>query len=365
MALDNLLRTNNICLFTAIILLALLLYSGHLHAQTIYPKQTNDLDKKADEEIVEDGKPDSDAEDVDNNEDDGQEPEFTEEDNGTVSRTHRFFSESVLGATNRLDAFWGDDRSLEEANRSRIWLRFDFDIEQNQGFDFISTIRANIRIPRTRDRLHLFFNGEEGDEDELETDIKDNDETGTLFLRYFLFKSPWQSLGVDTGVRIRSSGVAWFAGLRGRIYRTFGNWGFRITDRFRWFTDRKFTNETRLDVERVIFKTKSFFRSSTFGRWFEKREGYFVEQNFQLFHKLAERTGVVLQWRTLGETQIDEFFKETRVRVRFRQNIRWRWLFGEIAPSIFWKEKYDWDTNVGIRFRIEVHFGNLSKLKFF
>ncbi|NIV64650.1 MAG: hypothetical protein GWN40_00365, partial [Nitrosopumilaceae archaeon] len=304
--------------------------------------------------------------DDEDNLDDGQEPNFTEEENnGTINRTHRFFSESVLRATNQLDNFWGDDRSLEEANRSRIWVRMDFDIDQNSGFDFKPNVIANIRIPRTNDRLHLFFNSEEGDDDELESDIRDNDEHGTLFLRYFLFNSPWYSLGADTGVRIRSSGVAWFAGLRARIYTTYGKWGFRLTDQFRWFTDRQFTNKTRFDVERILVKDKTFFRSSTFGNWFQKKTGYFIEQNFQLFHKLAERTGIVLQWRTIGETRLDDFFKETRVRIRLRKNIRWRWLFGEMAPSIFWKEKDDWETNVGIRFRVEVHFGNLSNLKFF
>ncbi len=365
MVLHKLLRTNNIYLSTIIILLSLLLYTGQLYAQTTEPKQINDLDKKTDEEIVEEGNPDNDVEDVDDTENDTQESALPEEDNGTISRTHRFFSESVLRATNQLDNFWGDERSIEEANRSRVWVRFDFDIEQNQGFDFIPNIRANIRIPNTKNRLRLFFNGDEGDDDELESDIRDNDENGTLFFRYFLFNSPWQSLGADTGIRIRSSGVAWFGGLRARIYRTYGKWGVRLTDNFRWFTDRQFTNKTRFDVERVIFKDRTFFRSSSFGNWFQRKKGYFIEQNFQLFHKLAERTGIVLQWRTLGETRIDDFFKETRVRFRFRQNIRWRWLFGEIAPSIFWKEKQNWDTNVGIRFRLEVHFGNLSKLKFF
>ena len=367
MDLHKLLRINKIYFTTLIILLCLMVYNEHLLAQTEEPKQSTDVEVKTNEEKVSEDVTieDTTTNDDEYNVDDGQEPDFSEEDSGTIGRTHRFFSESVLRATNQLDNFWGDDRSLEEANRSRIWVRMDFDIDQNSGFDYKPNVRANIRIPKTKNRLRLFFNGEEGDDDELESDIRDNDENGTLFLRYFLFNSPWQSLGADTGVRIRSSGVAWFAGLRARLYRTYGKWGFRITDQFRWFTDRQFTNKTRFDIERILVKDQTFFRSSTFGNWFQKKTGYFIEQNFQIFHRLAEKTGIVLQWRTIGETRIDDFFKETRVRVRLRKNIRWRWLFGEIAPSIFWKEKDDWETNVGIRFRIEVHFGNLSNLRFF
>ena len=244
-------------------------------------------------------------------------------------------------------------------------IRLDFDLDQGSDFEFTPNIRANISLPRTQDKLHFFINGEEGDAGEIESDIQDNTDSGTFFFRYNFIDSPWGSIATDTGIRIRSSGVAWFGGLWGRVYRTYGSWGFRVTDRLRWFTDRKWTNDTRLDIERIIISDKSFFRSSTLGRWFQKKTGYFVEQKFQIFHQLSEKKGVVLEWRTLGETRLDDFFKETRVRFRYRQNVKWKWLFLEVGPSIFWAEENDWDTKLGIRFRIETHFGNLSQIRFF
>jgi len=288
-----------------------------------------------------------------------------EDESGMVGRTHKFFSQSVLDATNRVDLFFGNNRSIEEANRTRIRIRTDFDLDQGSDFEFTPNIRANIYLPGTQDKLNLFINGDEGDEGELESDIDDNENSGTLFLRYYFYKRPWGSVATDTGLRFRTSGVEWFGGIRGRIYMTFGNWGVRITDKLRWFTDRKWTNETRLDIERVIFKDRSFFRSSTAGRWFERKSGYFAEHKFQYFHKLTERRGIVLEWRTLAETRLEDFFKETRVRLRYRQNVKWKWFFVEIGPSIFWAEENDWDTNLGIRLRFEVHFGKLSDLKLF
>ena len=290
-----------------------------------------------------------------------QETDETMDDTGI----HGLFSKGVLGTANRFDSFFGDNRSITESNKTRIRVRFDFDLEQGDGFSFTPNFRANISLPKTKEKLSLFINGDEGDEDQIESDIENNEESGTFFLRYYFFRNPYGSLATDTGLRFRSFGVEWFGGLRGRIYRTYGPWGMRLTNRLRWFTERKWTNETRFDLERVVINHKTFFRASTFGRWFQKMEGYFLEQQFILFHKLTDKTGIAPEWRTLAETGLDDFIKETRLRLRIRHNLKWKWLFVEVAPGVVWKEENDFNTDLAIRFRVDAYFGNLSRIKLF
>ena len=98
-----------------------------------------------------------------------------------------------------------------------------------------------------------------------------------------------------------------------------GDWGFRIADRFRWYTERKFSNLTQLDIERVLIKEKSFFRATTKGRWFQLNEGYYLEQKFMLFRKIKDGLGVAPEWRTLAQTEVDDFIQETRIRLRIRK----------------------------------------------
>ena len=281
------------------------------------------------------------------------------------SGIHGVFSKGVMGAANSIDSFFGDDRSITESNRTRIRIRFDFDFEQEEDFEFTPNVRANISLPKLKNKLHFFVNGDEGDAGEIESDIDDNEDSGSFFFRYYFIRNPYGSLATDTGLRFRSFGVEWFGGLRGRIYRTYGKWGIRLTDRLRWYTERKWTNETRLDIERIIIHHKTFFRASTFGRWFQRREGYFMEQQFILFHKLTDKTGIAPEWRTLAETGLDDFIKETRLRLRIRHNLKFKWLFVEVAPGVVWKEENDFNTNLAIRFRIDAYFGNLSKIKLF
>lgn len=173
------------------------------------------------------------------------------------------------------------------------------------------------------------------------------------------------SVTADTGLRFISSGVEWFGGLRARSYLAAGKWGFRLTDKLRWYTERKLANETRLDAERVVLEGRSFFRSTTKGKWFEKKDGYFLEQRFTLFHKLNDKTGIAPEWRTLAETRLDDFIKETRIRLRIRRNVGWKWLFFEFAPGLVWKQENDFDTNWAVRFRVDAYFGNISKIKLF
>ena len=288
-----------------------------------------------------------------------------EEDSSTLGSMHSFVSTNVLGVAERADTFFGDNRSITDSNATRIRLRLDLDFEQDEGTDLSPNVLANISLPGTQDRLKLFINGDEGDDDAIESDIDNNEDTGSLFLRYLFLDSKYASISGDTGLRFSSSAVEWFAGLRLRSYWTIGAWGFRLTDKLRWYTDRKFTNFTRLDAEREVVEAKSFFRSTTRGRWFQERSGYFLEQRFTFFHKLNEKTGVAPEWRTLFETSLDDLIDETRIRLRIRRNVKWKWLFFEFAPGLVWKEKNDYETNYSVRFRVDAYFGNQSNIKLF
>ena len=283
----------------------------------------------------------------------------------TVGFIHKYVSHGVLGAADRVDGFFGDNRAITDTNKTRIRLRLDLDFEQDESYDLSPNVFANISLPGTQKKLRLFINGDEGDDDAVESDINNNEDNGSFFLRYYFLNTKYTRLATDTGLRFRSFGVEWFGGLRSRSYFQLDEWGLRLTNKFRWYTNRKFTNVTQFDIERVVIEGKSFFRATTKGRWFERKPGYYLEQRFTLFHKINEKTGVAPEWRTLAQTNINEFIQETRVRLRIRRNVGWKWLFFEVAPGLVWKEENDFDTNYAIRFRVDAYFGNLSKIKLF
>lgn len=303
--------------------------------------------------------------DIKDEQPESQEKIDIEDTSSTVGSLHTFVSSNVLQTAERADIFFGDNRSITDSNRTRIRLRLDLDFEQDESIDLSPNVLANISLPGTQERLQFFINGDEGDDDAIESDIDNNEDSGSLFLRYFFLDSEYLSVALDTGLRFSSSGVEWFGGLRGRSYWTIGPWGFRLTDKIRWYTERKFTNFTRLDVERIVVEGKSFFRSTTRGRWFQERSGYYLEQKFTYFHKLNEKTGIAPEWRTLAETRLEDFIDETRIRLRIRRNVKWKWLFFEFAPGLVWKEENDFETNYSVRFRVDAYFGNLSRIKLF
>ena len=301
------------------------------------------------------------------NEEQGQAHDSEEEEHGSssIGFIHKYFSDGVLGAADRVDGFFGDNRAITDTNRTRIRLRLDLDFEQDESYDLSPNVFANISLPGTQKKLRLFINGDEGDDDAVESDINNNEDNGSFFLRYYFLNLKFASLATDTGLRFRSIGVEWFGGLRSRSYLQLDAWGLRLTNKFRWYTERKFTNVTQLDVERSVIEGKSFFRSTTKGRWFERRPGYYFEQRFTLFHKINEKTGIAPEWRTLSQTSTDDFIEETRLRLRIRRNVGWKWLFFEFAPGVVWKDENDYDTNWAVRFRVDAYFGNLSKIKLF
>ena len=100
------------------------------------PERPINLEEKADEETKNDKKI---------KKHNGSENELIgEDDSSTIGRSHKFFSRSVLGAANSIDAFFGDERTITEANKTRIRIRFDFDLEQDEDFEFTPLLRAII-----------------------------------------------------------------------------------------------------------------------------------------------------------------------------------------------------------------------------
>ena len=102
----------------------------------------------------------------------------------------------------------------------------------------------------------------------------------------------------------------------------------------------------------------------------EKESNPWIEQKLSVFHAIDEKSAVVYEalWRRqpaedspFDESDIiapaEDEYDHLSLRLRYRRSV-WRpWLFVEAWPGIGWAEERDWDTVLGIRFRLEVNIG--------
>ena len=141
-----------------------------------------------------------------------------------------------------------------------------------------------------------------------------------------------------------------------------------------WYTDSHWRNDFRWYFERR-FGSKFFFRSRTrFDYQEDKDSQTYPEQRFTLFQQINDRTA--LAYEAIAGQIFDEdspFFpndflqpcspkcNHIQLRLRWRQNVKFPWLFYEVWPIAGFTEERDYEFTPAIRLRLEVVLGDPPK----
>jgi hypothetical protein len=310
---------------------------------------------------------------------------------GAIDRAHDMISTRITETADRLDAFLGDDRILEESNRSSLKVAV-LRITDEHGMEIKEEVQLKIVLPRLQNRLQLVITQDDNGGaivSEDGTGLVENLATGspsgdlTSALRLMLRSARDVNVYLDAGVRVRIHPTV-FTRLRYRRSVELDQWAVRFIQSVKWeeaFADNPYQWEviSRLDFDRPITPAY-FFRTSFQGAWYEGRHGYFVTQGFSLVHQISERRVLVYEWNTSARTgqlvktennteiivDPDTRFRidETGVKVRYRQSIGWPWLFFESAAERAFRRDLDLDSDFdGVwRFlvKLEVQFRDMG-----
>lgn len=291
---------------------------------------------------------------------------------GVIDRAHELISSGITDTADRIDAFLGDERMYEEANRSSLTVAV-LRVTDETGMEVNGRIRLKIVLPKLQRRLHLVI----AEDDEIEGPSgPDEGDAGigplvtkssrgdlTSALRLLLRATQEYHVYVDGGVRVRTDPTV-FARLRYRRSAEWTHWAARFTQGVKWeeaFAGHPFHWEamSRFDVERPL-ASAFFFRTSLQGTWTEGRHGYVVDQGFSLVQRITPQRGLLYQWNTAAQTgrgfktentievmvDPDRRFRvvETGGTIRYRQSV-WRpWLFVEAGPELAFRRDLDSDS---------------------
>lgn len=290
----------------------------------------------------------------------GQEPEEGE----VLEQAHTWLTNRVRTTAEWLDGFFGTERSESERNGTSLRLRSDAQWVEGQGVDFDLRARVRMHLPRTSERLQLFFSGDpnedlEGDNrsDESPRDAVDEERSDSeLGAEYFLLDTLKRNLKVSAGMRFRDSKPVPTFGVRFRRNLEFEDWLVRFTERVRWENEFGWESRTGLDFDRVLGENY-FFRSSTELSWYEDLDGVFLRQRFALAQRLSERT--VVAWSATSDFHSEPHVELDLVRLRlgWRRAIWERRAYIEIAPEMRYSRTLDFHPEVVLLVRLDLDFG--------
>ncbi len=281
----------------------------------------------------------------------------------TADRMQKSISENINSAAQWIDSFFDDDRFIAEDASTKLRLSESVFLEHDDGPEYKTKVSLSIDIPKTKKRLRVFVASEEDTEktpDTLFNRVEQSEEAAAAGVQYFAKATKERNLSLTTGIKLDST--EFFIGPRYRRTFKFDTWNLRFTQRVRWLSSKGWEVPTRFDFERLL-TDKLFFRHTVEGRWREQDNGYRYEIRPSIIQQLHTKKAIEYQWNTLFKTSPNHRLDNSVLRIRYRRNLKRKWLFYEINPQIAFRNDEDFEPKAGITFQIEVVFGGKDFLK--
>jgi hypothetical protein len=284
-------------------------------------------------------------------------------DYNAADRMQRSISENINNAAQWIDSFFDDDRFIAEDATTKLRLSESLFLEHDDGPEYKTKVSLSIDIPKTKKRLRVFVASEEDTSktpDTLFNRVEESEESSAAGVQYFAKATRKRNLSLTTGIKLDST--EFFIGPRYRRVFKLDSWNLRFTQRIRWLSSKGWEVPTRFDFERLLTE-KLFFRHTVEGRWREQDNGYRYEIRPSLVQQLHSKKAIEYQWNTLFKTSPNHRLDSSVLRVRYRRNLKRKWLFYEINPQIAFRNDEDFKPKAGITFQLEVVFGGKDFLK--
>lgn len=276
---------------------------------------------------------------------------------------------AVQSTVHRIDSFFVDsEHSTFEDRKTRVRLRLNTDYLENHGWDVSPNLKLHLVLPGLNERLRLVINDDQSpDGDQAAQNDDDND----VALRWIGKQSNALGYSFDLGLRIKSGTPDPFARVNlGTQYDMGPQWAGQTTNRIYYYAKTGWRNDLRQYFNRGL-TDDLLLRFRTRLQYFHENDyNPFFEQKVSLFHSLSDTRKLAYEVLYRREAEEDSPFDEDEIlgspgksyvhylaRVRYRQQL-WRpWFYVEAWPTIAWPEERNYDTTLGIRFRLEVNFG--------
>ncbi len=291
-----------------------------------------------------------------------------------MDTAHASIERGILNQALRLDNFFGNPKvcTLEQTRYELRW-RNAIRLEHNgEGVKYGGSLRANLTLPKTSERLHLIFAGENEPEPITQSLPRDPGSPGfdrttpaTHFanteLRYDFIRNPKLNLFAGVGVRIRIPPQAF---VRTRVEYTFDFSNFfqtRVAETFFVKSDDLLGETTEITLERLL-APGTVLRWASAGTASREIDGLEWGSELSLLHEISPKSAITLAGGVYGNTTASSLVSSYKVYTRYRRNFLRDWLFYEVEPEVNWQRGTSGSfTNIyALTLRLEIAFKGAS-----
>jgi hypothetical protein len=293
-------------------------------------------------------------------------PTYAQSAGSGIDLAHEKWSKKVLQAADSLDSYFGDERIEDDAQQTRIEVTLDYKSIEGGSDELGAGFSARISLPRLDNRWSLVINGdEEGDG----LDQTDDDNDNSLAFRFSSTNNILKHLSFDVGIRRPDDSYELFGRVRHRITTPHKKWISRLDNKLYYYDNYGAEYDGRLDFD-LALPPSLLFRYKTRIRWWEADKecggGVCPEQHFILYQRMkSPKHALAYEFSTFFQSDpddgSDDKIDKSRLRLRYRHNTKFDWLFFEVRPTLTFDRENDYDEEWSMLIRLEGIFGYSPK----
>jgi hypothetical protein len=291
-----------------------------------------------------------------------------------VDETHAGLERNILEQVIRLDSFFGNIKTENQQKAEyQLRLRNSLRLEQGGQVKTGATVRANLRLSRINERLHLVVSGENEPGPFSSSLPEDPGNPGydrstpttrmaNTELRYDLVQTPSLNIFLGAGVRFSIPPEPF---LRSRFQYSYkiGNASLLRCGETLFVKKYDVLGETtEIDLER-LFNRSTLLRLANTGTVSSEIKGVEWGSELSLIRELTPISGLTLTGGVYGTTAVKDWVDSYRILARYRQSFLRNWLFYELEPEVSWPRRGDGNFSSTFAFtvRLEVMFQGKEK----
>jgi hypothetical protein len=256
---------------------------------------------------------------------------------GWLDQTQAYTSGRADALAERVDRFFGAERSDLEAAYSSLRLGTELRYTEAEGVETGLRLRGRLHLPRINERISLIFSEDKGEGSDYyeQDDVLQEPQSTRVNLEVNLSESERDRfdfrIGLRSNLKLRTS-------VRYRYENDLSeNMLHRLSETVYFIDDQGFGSFTQYQIDRAL-NDISLVRWSTDLRAEEDLDG--IEWASSLNHVSSYANNLAVIWFAgLGsETSLD-YVARYQVGARIRTSVARPWLFVEVGPT------YRWDKN--------------------
>lgn len=281
---------------------------------------------------------------------------------GWLDATQANFSNRANSLANRVDRFFGSERSDLEAAYSSLRLGTEFRHTEAEGVETHLRLRGRLYLPRVNDRISLIFSEDKGEGSDYyaENEILNEPQSTRVNLEVNLGADDNHRfdfrIGLRSNLKLRTS-------VRYRYENALSeNMLHRLSETVYFIDGTGLGSFTQYQVDRALNDVSLIRWSNEFRA---EKDLHGLEWSTSLNHVSSyDNNLAVIYFVSMSGLSQNDYVSRYQIGTRFRRSIARPWLFLEVSPAYRWDKLAENQRREGEFFalvRLEMAIGRLDQ----